>query len=160
MADKQDEKLLKRLNACWEEGKKMRDIISKDWDNNPEMLKGDQLAKNRPAHKPPAVLNKLRSVAERKIALLTDTKPKFSVTPGKSGTGYPKVSDVLKDPKWPEEAFFRPTDFQRQDESTDTSFYNSPRFVTHIDDPAIKALTGTSYSLYLAILITSLSYSV
>ena len=97
MADKQDEKLLKRLNAYWEEGKKMRDIISKDWDNNPEMLKGDQLAKNRPAHKPPAVLNKLRSVSERKIALMTDTKPKFSVTPGKSGTGYPKVADVLKD---------------------------------------------------------------
>lgn len=56
-----------------------------------------------------------------------------------------KVSDVLKDPKWPEEAFFRATDFQRQDESTDTSFYNSPRFVTHIDDPAIKALTGTCF---------------
>lgn len=53
-----------------------------------------------------------------------------------------KPADVLKDPKWPEEAFFRATDFQRQDESTDTSFYSSPRFVTHIDDPAIKALTG------------------
>ncbi|GAB5030758.1 methyltransferase type 11 [Nannochloropsis oceanica] len=52
-----------------------------------------------------------------------------------------KPADVLKDPKWPEEAFFRATDFQRQDESTDTSFYSSPRFVTHIDDPAIKALT-------------------
>lgn len=96
MADK-DDKLISRLNKYWEEGKKMRDIVSKDWDNNPEMLKGDQLAKNRPAHKPPAVLNKLRSVSERKIALMTDTKPKFEVTPGKSGTGYSKVADVLKD---------------------------------------------------------------
>jgi hypothetical protein len=54
-----------------------------------------------------------------------------------------KIADVLKDPKWPEEPFFRPTDWQRQDESSDTSFYSSPRFVTHIDDPAIKALTGS-----------------
>ena len=96
MADK-DDKLIKKLNAYWEEGKKMRDIASKDWDNNPEMLKGDQLAKNRPAHKPPAVLNKLRSVSERKIALMTDTKPKFAVTPGKTGTGYPKVSEILRE---------------------------------------------------------------
>ncbi len=57
-----------------------------------------------------------------------------------------KAADVLKDPKWPEEAFFRATDFQRQDESTDTSFYSSPRFVTHIDDPAIKALTGNAFA--------------
>lgn len=92
-----DDALIEKLNSYWEEGKRMRDIISKDWDNNPEMLKGDQLAKNRPAHKPPAVLNKLRSVSERKIALMTDTKPRFEVTPGKSGTGYSSVADILRD---------------------------------------------------------------
>jgi len=69
--------------------------------------------------------------------------PSVSATRRGLTTTNVKVSDALKDPKWPEEAFFRATDFQRQDESTDTSFYNSPRFVTHIDDPAIKALTGT-----------------
>lgn len=29
----------------------------------------------------------------------------------------------------------------RYDESPDVIFYDSPRFVTHIDDPAIAALT-------------------
>jgi len=95
--DEKSKELLKKLGSYWSEGKKMRDLSSKDWDSNPEMLKGDQLPPSRPAHKPPAILNKLRSVSERKIALMTDTKPKFSVTPGKSGTGYPKVSDILKD---------------------------------------------------------------
>ncbi len=31
--------------------------------------------------------------------------------------------------------------FRRQDETADSSFYVSPRFVTHIDDPAIGAVT-------------------
>ena len=32
------------------------------------------------------------------------------------------ISDVLKSPKWPEEPFFRPTDFDRQDESSDSRY--------------------------------------
>lgn len=36
---------------------------------------------------------------------------------------------------------FGPDDFQRYDESTDDVFYSQPRFVTHIDDGAIGALT-------------------
>ncbi len=32
--------------------------------------------------------------------------------------------------------------FQREDESADGSFYRHPRFVTHIDDQTIAALTG------------------
>ncbi|PNH07679.1 hypothetical protein TSOC_005811 [Tetrabaena socialis] len=38
---------------------------------------------------------------------------------------------------WP----FRPENFLRYDESPDTLFYDQPRFVTHIDDKAIAALT-------------------
>jgi hypothetical protein len=34
-----------------------------------------------------------------------------------------------------------PEDFQRFDETPDTDFYSYPRFVTHIDDNAIAALT-------------------
>lgn len=49
-----------------------------------------------------------------------------------------KIEDVLKDPKWPEEPFFRPGDFSRQDESSDAVFYDSPRLVTHIDDAAVR----------------------
>jgi SAM-dependent methyltransferase len=42
-----------------------------------------------------------------------------------------------------EETFeFKPEYFQRQDESTDDRFYTQPRFVNHIDDAAIAALTA------------------
>lgn len=48
---------------------------------------------------------------------------------------------VLDEPKWPATFPFQPQDFARYDESPDTDFYATPRFVTHIDDPAINALT-------------------
>lgn len=51
------------------------------------------------------------------------------------------AEDVLKDPKWPERWPFRPEDFARQDESSDGDFYSQPRFVYHIDEGAVKALT-------------------
>ena len=37
---------------------------------------------------------------------------------------------------------YGPKDFRRDDESPDTNFYTSPRFVTHIDDNAIELLRG------------------
>lgn len=37
---------------------------------------------------------------------------------------------------------FPPGAFAREDESPDADFYVQPRFKTHIDDPAIAALTG------------------
>ncbi|KAL9443750.1 hypothetical protein AB3S75_017015 [Citrus x aurantiifolia] len=51
------------------------------------------------------------------------------------------VEQVLKDVQWPEQFSFKEEDFQRFDESPDSLFYETPRFVTHIDDPAIAALT-------------------
>jgi SAM-dependent methyltransferase len=51
------------------------------------------------------------------------------------------AEQVLLDPQWPAAWPFRPDDFSRFDESADTAFYESPRFVTHIDDAAIGALT-------------------
>ncbi|KAF9614004.1 hypothetical protein IFM89_014804 [Coptis chinensis] len=67
------------------------------------------------------------------------------------------IEEVFKDVEWPEQFPFKEEDFQRFDEyslnfvmrfsiaffilSPDTVFYESPRFVTHIDDPAIAALT-------------------
>ena len=47
----------------------------------------------------------------------------------------------MKDPQWPEKFPFRDDMFARYDETADSSFYTEPRFVTHIDDNAIKALT-------------------
>ncbi|GMY36275.1 demethylmenaquinone methyltransferase [Fagus crenata] len=51
------------------------------------------------------------------------------------------VEEILKNVEWPEQFPFKEEDFQRYDESPDTLFYEAPRLVTHIDDPAIAALT-------------------
>lgn len=48
---------------------------------------------------------------------------------------------MLEDPRWPDKFPFRPENFLRYDESPDSVFYSNPRFVTHIDDNAINALT-------------------
>lgn len=57
-------------------------------------------------------------------------------------SSYPeKAEDVLVDPKFPETWPYGTEAFQRYDESSDSQFYGEPRFVTHIDDMAIKALT-------------------
>ncbi|KAG0591348.1 hypothetical protein M758_1G164800 [Ceratodon purpureus] len=55
--------------------------------------------------------------------------------------GVSEAEEVLKNVQWPEQFPFSKEDFARYDESPDTSFYDAPRFVTHIDDPAIRALT-------------------
>lgn len=51
------------------------------------------------------------------------------------------VEEALKNVEWPEQFPFKEEDFQRFDETPDSQFYESPRFVTHIDDYAIGALT-------------------
>ncbi|KAK4602664.1 hypothetical protein RGQ29_011614 [Quercus rubra] len=51
------------------------------------------------------------------------------------------VEEILKNAEWPEQFPFKEEDFQRFDESPDSLFYETPRLVTHIDDPAIAALT-------------------
>ncbi|KAJ9507429.1 hypothetical protein QJQ45_006402 [Haematococcus lacustris] len=60
---------------------------------------------------------------------------------GGDGGGGGSLPQVLEDPKWPAQWPFKPSDFQRYDEQPDTQFYSQPRFVTHIDDYAISALT-------------------
>ncbi|CAO1945214.1 unnamed protein product [Urochloa humidicola] len=51
------------------------------------------------------------------------------------------VEQILKNVEWLDEFPFKPEDFSRFDESSDSLFYSVPRFVTHIDDQAIQALT-------------------
>ncbi|CAL4961744.1 unnamed protein product [Urochloa decumbens] len=55
--------------------------------------------------------------------------------------GVSPVEQILKNVEWPDEFPFKPEDFSRFDESSDTMFYSVPRFVTHIDDQAIHSLT-------------------
>lgn len=65
----------------------------------------------------------------------------FRPASASAGSRPSAVEEALKNAEWPAEFPFRAEDFQRYDESPDTSFYSSPRFVTHIDDAAIRALT-------------------
>jgi len=66
---------------------------------------------------------------------------------GSSGSAYAAqaksdpYADVLKDPGFPEKFPFGEKEMGRYDESSDFIFYSQPRFVTHIDDAAIGALT-------------------
>ncbi|OEL38084.1 hypothetical protein BAE44_0000897 [Dichanthelium oligosanthes] len=55
--------------------------------------------------------------------------------------GVSPVEQILKNVEWLDEFPFKAEDFSRFDESSDTLFYSVPRFVTHIDDQAIQALT-------------------
>jgi hypothetical protein len=52
-----------------------------------------------------------------------------------------RIDDALKSPKWPAEWPFRPEDFSRADESSDSNFYSTDRFVHHIDEGSRAALT-------------------
>lgn len=58
------------------------------------------------------------------------------------------ASEVLQNPQWPDRWPFRPEDFKRQDESTDNYFYAQPRFVYHIDEYAVDALTKYYKSVF------------
>lgn len=53
----------------------------------------------------------------------------------------PEIAKVLLDPKYPDVFPFGEQEMQRYDESSDLIFYSQPRFVKHIDDDAIGALT-------------------
>ena len=53
-----------------------------------------------------------------------------------------EIAKVLLDPKYPDVYPFDASMMARYDESKDSAFYSQPRFVQHIDDDAIKALTG------------------
>lgn len=63
-------------------------------------------------------------------------------TAAAAAVGASEIEKVLEDPKWPEKWPFRPEDFLRYDEADDGAFYSVPRFVYHIDDGAVAALTN------------------
>ena len=62
--------------------------------------------------------------------------------------GTSEIAKVLDDPKYPPEYPFGEKEMQRYDESSDFIFYSQPRFVRHIDDDAIKALTKYYASVF------------
>lgn len=58
------------------------------------------------------------------------------------------IESVLSKAKFPPNWPYKPSDFYRQDETKDNQFYSTPRFVTHIDDNAIKLLTSYYNSIF------------
>jgi SAM-dependent methyltransferase len=79
--------------------------------------------------------------------LLTGASASSSSSPAAAAATTPSKSPyerVLQEARWPEKFPLEgiPDVFSRYDESDDAFFYDQPRFVTHIDDGAIKALTA------------------
>lgn len=60
----------------------------------------------------------------------------MSSSPNAIQTTWPTKAFQARHTSWP----YNPSDFTRQDEHPDASFYSAPRFVTHIDDAAIRSL--------------------
>ena len=54
---------------------------------------------------------------------------------------FPPPRPIPLDLAWPEKFPFTPKDFLREDEGDDENFYNLPRLVYHIDEPAVASLT-------------------
>jgi SAM-dependent methyltransferase len=55
---------------------------------------------------------------------------------------------VLLGAQWEEEPPYTRDDFRRLDESDDSRFYDEPKLVYHIDEPAVKATTAFYGSLF------------
>lgn len=87
--------LNEKLRKLYDEANTVKQLIERDWSGATDMLRGQQLHPNRPRHKPPAVLNMLRPLAERKISMMTDTKPRMKVMATRAGTGYPNAARLL-----------------------------------------------------------------
>eukprot|EP00898_Chlorokybus_atmophyticus_P006617 jgi/Chlat1/6957/Chrsp52S06643 len=65
----------------------------------------------------------------------------FAAAAATMGFTKSQVAEVLEKAEWPEKYPLTADDFRRFDETSDFQFYNTPRFVTHIDDSAIAAIT-------------------
>jgi hypothetical protein len=68
--------------------------------------------------------------------LSTTSRASSAMASANTNTNYRVEQYTPRHSTWP----YNPSDFTRQDSSPDTSFYSSPRFVTHIDDAAIASL--------------------
>jgi hypothetical protein len=76
-----------------------------------------------------------------RASLSVPNRVKHTVSSNNNVDDIPVAEKVLLNPKWPSEWPYSDADFARMDESEDTIFYNQPRLVYHIDDPAVSALT-------------------
>jgi hypothetical protein len=88
-----------RLTKMFDEAKNVKELVAKErlWDEAGGLIRGKQLPPNHPAYKPEAILNLMRPIINRKISMLTDTKPRFGVQPTRRGDGYAKAAKLLDD---------------------------------------------------------------
>jgi hypothetical protein len=99
MTETKKTQLQSKLENMFVEADRARDIIAKEkqWSKAVDMLRGKQLPEGRPEWKPDAVLNQLRVLVERKTAMLTDTKPQFTVVPRNVTNNYADAAGMLKE---------------------------------------------------------------
>jgi hypothetical protein len=71
------------------------------------------------------------------VTLSTSSRATAAMASSSDNSAYRVESYTPRHTSWP----YNPSDFTRQDSSSDTNFYSSPRFVTHIDDAAIASLS-------------------
>nr|POF15220.1 hypothetical protein CFP56_42109 [Quercus suber] len=69
-------------------------------------------------------------------ATLTSKSARTMASSSSTNSTWPVQRYTPRYTSWP----YNPSDFTRQDSSSDSSFYSAPRFVTHIDDAAIESL--------------------
>jgi SAM-dependent methyltransferase len=75
------------------------------------------------------------------LALVSARARARSIVASAAARNYKEIPS-FREVEWPEEwPFADPKFFARMDEEPDTVFYETPRFVTHIDDGAIGAIT-------------------
>lgn len=80
----------------------------------------------------------LRSNRQFKTLLSLSVPTLVATMTTQAAPSYPTLPYTPRHSSFP----YTPRDFLRQDEDEDTDFYSSPRFVTHIDDNAIRLLRG------------------
>lgn len=81
----------------------------------------------------------LDQIARMASGLFPSSSSSFSSAYARTSSS---VEQVLNNVEWPDKFPLKDEDFQRFDQSPDPLFYSEPRLVTHIDDPAIRALTN------------------
>lgn len=83
--DKAEKALLKHLDDLYTEGSKYRDDHAKEWERAIDMVRGKVWPEKRPSYKVNATMNFLDQIVEKKVALLTDSRPTINVVATKTG---------------------------------------------------------------------------
>jgi hypothetical protein len=93
---KAEKDIIAYLDKCYDEGKKYREEYSKEWDRANDILRGKIWPERRPSYKINATMNYLGQAIEKKVSLLTDSKPIVDIVPMKMGPNMDAAAEVIK----------------------------------------------------------------